>query len=713
MRGRGGPLAAALLAVGLCTGCPRGGSPAAGNAEETRPKSAGLDVVLVTVDTLRADATGFGGNRRGTTPNLDRLAAAGADFTFAHALNVVTLPSHANILTGLPPHVHGVRDNTGFRLPATVPTLATRLKAAGYATGAFVAAFPLDRRYGLNAGFDVYDDRYGKGSDDGTFRMPERSAAEVVSRATAWWETQAAGPRFLWVHVFEPHAPYAPPPPFDATFRDAPYLGEVAAADAALAPVVSAVLDTPRAPVLAIVTGDHGEALGDHGELTHGLFCYEPTLKVPLVVTGPGVTPRKDPALVSHLDVAPTVLAAAGLPPDPSIPGADLRAPSKRGVRDLYFEALSMNLNRGWAPLTGILRDRTKYVNLPLRELYDLSADPLEKRNLAADADATVRDLARAIPEGAREPGRRAEASPEEVARLRALGYVASTAVPRKSAFGPEDDPKSNVDVDRKLQTMIALYQKGDLAGGIRLGEEILREKPGMLAGYEHLAFLYQQADRLADGARLLRRALDRGVESAALRVRLGMVLSEMGRPMDAVSALAPVADVLEPEVQNALGMALSDAGKPAEADAAFARALAADPEHAVAWKNRGIGALRAGRPADAKGYLEKALSLNPSLPGGWNALGTAAARLGGTDAALAAFARAFETDPRDFDALLNLGRTLAAAGRPAEAGAALRLFAARAPRARYAREIAEAEALLPRLTAPPGAGRPPASTGR
>lgn len=713
MRRRGGPLAAALLAAALGAACPKSGEVGAGRPGGTREGSAGLDVVLVTVDTLRADATGFGGNRRGTTPNLDRLAASGAVFTFAHALNVVTLPSHANLLSGLPPHAHGVRDNTGFRLDPSVPTLATRLKAAGYATGAFVAAFPLDRRYGLANGFDVYDDRYGKGSDDLTFRMPERPAPEVVARAMAWWDAQPPGRRFLWVHVFEPHAPYVPPPPFDAAFRDAPYLGEVAAADAALAPVVSAVLDAPRAPVLAVVTGDHGEALGEHGELTHGLFCYEGTLAVPLVVAGEGVAPRKDPALVSHLDVAPTVLAAAGLPADPSLPGADLRAPRTEGPRSLYFEALSMRLNRGWAPLTGVLRDRTKYVDLPIRELYDLSSDPREERNLADREEATVRDLARAIPEGARDPGRRAAASPEEVARLRALGYVASGGAPGKAAFGPEDDPKSNVEVDRKLQTMIALYQRGDLSGGIRLGEEVLRARPGMLAGYEHLAFLYQQADRLPDAARLLSRALERGIESAALRVRLGMVLSEMGRAKDAVAALAPLAGLEEPEAQNALGVALSDSGDAEKADAAFARALRADPENAVAWKNRGIAALRAGRPLEAKAHLDRALSVNPALPGGWNALGTASARLGATDAALAAFARAYEQDPRDFDALYNLGTTAAAAGRPAEAGAALRLFAAGAPRSRYAREIAEARRLLAALPSPAGGGPQRAAPSR
>src|SRR5947209_17874497 len=193
-----------------------------------RPASRG-DVVLITIDTLRADAPGFAGNRRSQTPVLDRLAGQGRVFTNAHAHNVVTLPSHTNILTGLYPFQHGVRDNSGFRLPANVPTLATVLKGAGFATGAFVGAFPLDSQFGLNHGFDVYDDHYPKGSNDTEFVMAERRGDEVVRLALAWWKQQRGRPRFLWVHLYDPHAPYPPPKPFASRSKSSRYLRDVAA----------------------------------------------------------------------------------------------------------------------------------------------------------------------------------------------------------------------------------------------------------------------------------------------------------------------------------------------------------------------------------------------------------------------------------------------------------------------------------------------------
>ena len=213
-----------LLASGLA-GCHRAtpSNPFAGVANP--------DVVLVTLDTFRADAAGFAGNKRVSTPNLDHLAAEGIVFTQAHAHNVVTLPSHANILTGLYPYEHGVRDNQGFRLSDSIPTLATLLKAKGYATGAFIGGFPLDSRFGLSRGFDVYDERYLEGLGSDQFVFPERRAADVVAAARTWFDGAAGHPRFLWVHLYDCHGPYKPPPPFDAEYAEEPYLGEVAGVD--------------------------------------------------------------------------------------------------------------------------------------------------------------------------------------------------------------------------------------------------------------------------------------------------------------------------------------------------------------------------------------------------------------------------------------------------------------------------------------------------
>ncbi len=364
------------------------------------------DIVLITIDTLRADAPGFAGNtsgnKRSQTPVLDRLAAQGRVFTNAHAHNVVTLPSHANILTGLYPFQHGVRDNTGFKLAGDVPTLATVLRGAGYATGAFVGAFPLDSQFGLGRGFDVYDDHYPEGANEEEFVIAERRGDEVVRLALSWWQKQKGKPRFLWVHLYDPHASYEPPEPFASRFKDNPYLGEVAATDSFLAPLFGPFLDGKEKPALVVVTGDHGESLGEHGEQTHGLFTYEATLKVPLVLWGRGVAPGKDARPARHVDVFPSVLQAAGVAPPPPQgvrrPGRSLLAPAVPGDSDSYFESLSTTLNRGWAPLRGLLRGGKKFIALPLAEVYELPKDPEEKDNRFEQERTTARGVFAALP---------------------------------------------------------------------------------------------------------------------------------------------------------------------------------------------------------------------------------------------------------------------------------------------------------------------------
>ena len=240
---------------------------------------ANQNVVLITIDTLRADALGcYGGPA--ATPALDRLAADGVRFDFAHAHAVTTLTSHASILTGTYPFQHGIRDNSGYRLAPGTRTAASLMRQSGYATAAFVGAFPVHSRFGLNPGFDVYDDHFGETGAPTEFVMPERPASTVVPLARQWIADRsggaggsggARGPWFVWVHVFDPHAPYRPPAPYDTQYAGRPYYGEVAATDAALAPLLDDLRASPK-PVLVIVTADHGEALGDHGEQSHGLF---------------------------------------------------------------------------------------------------------------------------------------------------------------------------------------------------------------------------------------------------------------------------------------------------------------------------------------------------------------------------------------------------------------------------------------------------------
>ncbi|HKR64136.1 MAG TPA: sulfatase-like hydrolase/transferase, partial [Thermoanaerobaculia bacterium] len=562
------------------------------------------DVILVTIDTLRADALG-----RGRTPFLDSLAARGVVFTHAHAHNVVTLPSHTNILTGLYPWQHGVRDNAGFTLDAKHPTIAALLHDAGFATGAFVSAYPLDSRFRLDRGFDVYDDHYRSASGALDFAVQERPGAETLAAARAWWDGVAGRKRFLWVHLYEPHAPYLPPSPFRERERAQPYYGEVAAADAALAAVLGPMLDaSPDA--LLVVTGDHGESLGEHGEQTHGLFAYEATLAVPLIVVDPREKHRVDARWVRHIDIAPTIAEKTGIARRADWKGASLFAQDARGYT--YFESLSASLNRGWAPLVGALDEGRKLIELPIPELYDLPSDPHEAKNRYADERRSVAALRKMLKEDAPSTSAagRQSIDQEEHATLLSLGYLSGAQT--KTSYTAADDPKNLVGLDNQLHEAIAAYQMGKLDRAIEHARALLAARPDMQIAQELLAFFLAENDKPADAIAVLERRVAEGRANDAIRIRLGLLLSESGRAREALALLRPFADHDDPDLLNAYGIALADNGDLAGAVREFQRILAEDPDNARAHQNLGIVALRAGDVERARASPRKALALNP-----------------------------------------------------------------------------------------------------
>ncbi len=663
-----------------------------GDRPGRRPSDA-VDVILITIDTLRADSLGFAGNRDVSTPVLDQLAAAGRVYTNAHAHNVVTLPSHVNILTGRYPFQHGVRDNSGFTLPETVPTLASILKKAGYATAAFVGAYPLDSRYGLGQGFDVYDDDYPRGSNPSEFVIAERRGDQVIAPAMAWWQSQKGKPRFLWVHLYDPHASYDPPEPFKSKYAGKPYLGEVAASDSFLAPLLQPVLEGKETPALVLVTADHGEGLGDHGELTHGLFAYEATLRVPLVVWGAGVNPGRDERWARHVDIVPTVLGRLGIDPPEELPGRSLLESAEPGDSS-YFEALSTNLNRGWAPLRGVIRGGNKWIELPVPELYDLPKDPGEKENLADQERRTVAALRSALPEEAVWPPRKGNVSPEEERRLRSLGYSVGSG-PSKATYTADDDPKNLIGVDRKLHQVVDLYSRGRHEEAARLAQEVIAERPELAEAYEHAALSLRQLERHTEAIELLRSGLGKVVADELLRRHLGLALAETGRGAEAVEILEPFAETGDAATLAALGIAFSDAGRHAEGEQVLRKLLAKDESDPKAHENLGIVLLRMTRAAEARDHLKRAIALNDRLPIAWNTLGVALYQLEGPEAALGAWRRAYELDPQQFDALYNTGLVAASLGRRDEARAALSQFARTAPPQRFEADIRKAQALL------------------
>ncbi|MEE8526773.1 MAG: sulfatase-like hydrolase/transferase [Thermoanaerobaculia bacterium] len=694
-----------VLLCSLLAACGRtesaGPSPAAGS-----PVVAGGDLLLITIDTLRADACGFAGGPAGVTPVLDRLAAAGRVFGDVHAHNVVTLPSHANILTGLYPFQHGVRDNSGFAVPPEIPTVATILRDAGYATAAFVAAYPLDSRFGLDRGFDVYDDGYPRSSRQTELLLSERRGDEVVAAAGDWWRAAAGGKRFLWVHLFDPHAPYAAPEPYASRFADRPYLAEVAAADAFLEPLLSPFLEGREPPALVVVTSDHGEALGEHGEPTHGLFAYEATLKVPLLFWGTGWEPGPDHRAAGHVDLLPTILAALGLAEltPAGLPGRSLLA-ADAGERSLYFEALSATLHQGWAPLRGLLRGRDKLIELPLPELYDLAGDPGEERNRFADEPQLSRRLAADFPaESTWPPVASSSASAEEQARLRSLGYLAGRALPKQD-YGPEDDPKNLVELNRLIHQVVELYGARRLDQAARLVREVVEERPEMAVGHSLLAQILLEQGDVAAALAVMEQARALGAANAGLNRQLALSLAQVGRAQEAVEILRrkalPASGPGDPADLTTLGIALSEAGRQAEARQVLERSRRLDPEDPKTLESLGMVALREQRHGDAEAVLRRALEIHPESPEAWNMLAVALfSGSGDGDGAIAAWQRSLELDPRQWDVLYNLGTVAPGLGRRDLARDALERFVAGAPGDRYGRDLARARQMLRELRA-------------
>jgi len=608
---------AVLLACAACAG------------DAPKPEKR-LNVLLITIDTLRANRVGGYGGPAVPTPNIDRLARRGTLFLRAFAHTPQTLPSHASILTGTTPLAHGVHDNIDFVVGPENVTLAEELKARGYATAAFVSASPLDSRFGLDQGFDVYDD---------TFRNPgapkispaEQKAETTVEKALAWLGSAGGGPWFLWIHLWDPHAEYAPPEPFATEYRDRPYDGEVAYTDFALGPLLQA-LETSGAAArtLTVLTADHGEGLGDHGEKTHGYLAHNATLWVPLVISAPKLGPFRSEAAVSQSDIMPTLLDLLCVPAPAATQGRSLR-PALAGksltARPIYIESLSPYYEMGWAPMQGFIAANEKFVRAPLPELYDLAQDFGEEKNLAPTAGLAARgtELDRLIAglTPAAPPNARARTSPELKEKLASLGHVARAGASPKTAFTADDDPKTLLPLLNRIAEAYDLKAQGKEDEAVRRLEAIVREPKTLDAAYVHLADLYMASgnrdralDALAAGWRRFPGSYD--ILSSYVAA---LVSAEKWPDVIRVVDEAPGLPQFENDgtVWFFQGWAYQKTGDVPRAIAALEKAVAADDEYFAALYN--LGSARLGRyfrtvdPADrdrAIAVLELATALEP-----------------------------------------------------------------------------------------------------
>ena len=630
------------------------------SAPQARP-----NILLITIDTLRADRVGAYGYKRAHTPTLDRLAAEGVRFADATAHAPLTLPSHAAILTGRYPGAFGIRLNGMGSLPANVTTLAERLESAGYRTGAVVASAVLSRGFGLDQGFDEYDDRIAVvASDTVSVADLQRPADRVTAAARAWLASQT-GPWFLWVHYYDPHLPYAAPARFQALTPGRPYDAEIAFTDAQIGALLTSV---DRARTAVIVTADHGEALGDHGEPDHGFFLYDATLHVPLIVTGPGLKPHVVTEQVRHVDLPSTIAELAG---DPASAPANedgeslvalMKGGTRRDVPVSLAESWYPRYHFGWSELRSVRVGEWKYIAAPKPELYDLRTDTGEAKNIVS-ARATVAgrlaaDLIRITERfGAPAAARAAQPDPAVVERLQALGYLGSFAPATSSSA--QENPKDHVAEYRQ-------YRESFNRALSLLG----RNRP-------------------AEAAAALQRIVKMNVRAFEAHLYLGNAYAAQGKAQaalgeyDAAAQLNP--SLSTPHIEAA--KVLSNSNDHAAAVVRGRKGLELAPQSDYAHYTLGVIYRRMERWPEAAEALLRAVELNPVNVRARAALGSVAMRLGRRDLAAQQFAEMVRLEYQVAPAHFNLGILAAGRNDPTEAARRFRLALAADPDFKPARD--------------------------
>jgi choline-sulfatase len=507
------------VALVVLAGC--GGPATAPHA----PPAPARSVLLITIDTLRADRLGCYGDAQARTPRIDALAADGTVFDRAFTPVPITLPAHASLFTGLIPPAHGVRGNGAFALGPRIATLAEAFTAEGRSTAAFVGGFPLARRFGLDRGFGHYDDRMGK-TPGVHYEFAERRADAVVDAAIAWLASHP-GETFVWVHLFDPHAPYDPPPAFAG---DDAYRGEIAAVDAAAGRLLDA-WDARPGPNVVALTADHGEAFGEHGEESHSLFVYDVTLRVPLLLRGSGVPAGRQARPVSIVDLGATLLSLAGAPG--RIPGASLLG-SADASRALYAETLAPRLDFGWSELRSIRSGGKKLIRAPRPELYDVEADPGETRDLAATQPDAVTRLSAELDSflaAAGEAQSRRAVEPETAERLRSLGYVEGMA-----RGGTGADPKDKVRVALRIAHATGPFR--DHAEAVAVYRAIAALDPDIPVVNFRLADALLRSGKASKSVPYFVKVIDAGPRTADPFVGLATAYATLGRLEDATRTL-------------------------------------------------------------------------------------------------------------------------------------------------------------------------------
>jgi choline-sulfatase len=659
-----------------------------------KPPVTARNLVLVTIDTLRADRVGCYGSTDVATPNLDRLSREGAMAAEATAHVPLTRPSHVTLFTGLLPSSHGIRDNVSPALVPQVPTLASTLKQAGFRTGGFVSSIVLSRQSGLDRGFDRYGDQFDADTDDTRFlNTIQRRGDDTLAQALAWLQTVPREERlFLWLHLYDPHDPYTPPEPYASRYAGRLYDGEVAWSDE-LVGRLDAALERQglKDQTLVVVTADHGEGLGEHGENLHGFFVYQATLRVPMLFRGPGIPAGGRLGVTAQtVDILPTALDLLGIPPAPGakLAGRSL-APGLRGgnalaERPAYAESLIPLLHFGWSDLR-VLRDgRFKYIAAPRPELYDLKEDPQETRNLAATEPAKAEAMRSALGpylEAERSASRTAESRatvpPDLLEKLGALGYLGAGAPGQGSS--PGADPKDKIEEFKIANSLVreglVKLREKDYAGSAASFRELLKREIESFEVHYYLGRALLGLRRYADAAPQFEGAIRFQPAYGMAHEALAECRAEQGDLKGAIAALEKGREAAPEDGSLPMREASywEHLGNRPEAIRAYEAALPLAPKNA--WVRVRMGELfrDAGDLPRAAALMREAVGLEAANASYWNSLGMVLGAKGDMAEAEKAFREAASRDATSAKYAYNLGLALQRQGKGDEAARCFR----------------------------------------
>jgi arylsulfatase A-like enzyme/Tfp pilus assembly protein PilF len=644
------------------------------------------NVLLISIDTLRADYLSSYGFPRETSPNIDAIAEEGVLFKNVVSPIPITLPAHSSMLTGTIPPFHNMHDNLNYRLLDSNVTLAEMLKERGFATGAIVSSFVLDSKFNLSQGFDTYNDQFEE--EHKIVGLSERKGDETTRLGIEWLEDNRDDPFFLLLHYYDVHADYDPPEPFASRFADDLYAGEVAFVDHCIGQIMEKLEDFGLADsTLVVITGDHGEMLGEHGEETHSYFIYQSALRVPLIFKVPGRTERRDvESVVGLIDIVPTIAGLIDIDPPPHVQGEDLSAwlmgePAPTRARHFYAESLAPTRYYGANALFGLVTGRWKYIQTTRPELYDLEKDPKELNNVVEQEAELANEMRTRLSEILESHNRgeqesQIELDEDSLRRLEALGYLARSPTTAELRFDEDkEDPKDMIEFYETDQRLTELVRQEDYDGARSLCERMLRERPLYVAGHLQMARIALAQDEPSSAKDAYLRAIELDSENLDAHFGLAGTLRVLGEPDEAVPHFRRAIEIRPDfiEAKASLAEVLADQGHLDEAATLLGEVATVEPESVKSIAKLGVVRVKQGKLDEAIEHFREALRIEPERAEVRIWLGVALREQGQTEDAVAELQAALQSDPKLALAHDELGVTLKRQGRLEEAAYAHR----------------------------------------